>query len=69
MTDDELAAIAVSGTVKMPPRLKPGAKRVVMNTRWHEEDVAGRILEQIAAGTIKAKVISSTSSDQIAISA
>jgi len=40
------------------PRLKPGAKRVVMNTRWHEEDVAGRILEQIEAGTIKGKVIS-----------
>src|SRR6187401_2984000 len=22
-------------------RLKPGAKRILMNTRWHEEDVAG----------------------------
>ena len=28
-------------------RLKPGAKRIVMNTRWHEDDVAGRILIQI----------------------
>jgi hypothetical protein len=28
-------------------RLKPGAKRILMNTRWHEEDVAGRVLEQI----------------------
>ena len=28
-------------------RLKPGAKRILMNTRWHEEDVAGRVLAQI----------------------
>ena len=28
-------------------RLKPGAQRILMNTRWHEEDVAGRVLEQI----------------------
>lgn len=28
-------------------RLKPGAKRIMMNTRWHEEDVAGRVLDQI----------------------
>ena len=59
---------AYSGTVRekrwdwylndFSPRLKPGAKRVIMNTRWHEEDVAGRILEQIEAGTIKGKVIS-----------
>jgi hypothetical protein len=28
-------------------RLKPGAKRILMNTRWHEEDVAGGVLEQI----------------------
>ena len=31
-------------------RLKPGAKRILMNTRWHEEDVAGRVLEQISQG-------------------
>jgi len=24
-------------------RLKPAAKRVLMNTCWHEEDVAGRV--------------------------
>src|SRR4026208_893479 len=24
-------------------RLKPGAKRILMNTRWHEEDVAGQV--------------------------
>jgi len=39
-------------------RLKPGAKRVLMNTRWHEEDVAGRVLEQIEKGIIKGRVIS-----------
>lgn len=39
-------------------RLKPGAKRVLMNTRWHAEDVAGRILEQINSGTVRGRVIS-----------
>ena len=39
-------------------RLKPDARRVIMHTRWHEEDVAGRVLEQIAKGILKAKVIS-----------
>lgn len=27
------------------PRLKPGAAQVVITTRWHEDDLAGRILE------------------------
>jgi len=39
-------------------RLKPGAKRILMNTRWHEEDVAGRILEQIKIGVVRGRVIS-----------
>jgi hypothetical protein len=39
-------------------RLKPGAKRILMNTRWHEEDVAGRVLEQIEGREIKGRVIS-----------
>lgn len=39
-------------------RLKPKAKRILMNTRWHEEDVAGRVLEQIARGEVKGRVIS-----------
>jgi predicted phage terminase large subunit-like protein len=39
-------------------RLKPGAKRILMNTRWHEEDVAGRILEQINKGIVRGRVIS-----------
>ena len=36
-------------------RLKPGAKRILMNTRWHEEDVAGRVLEQIKRGMVKGR--------------
>lgn len=39
-------------------RLKPNAKRILMNTRWHEEDVAGRVLDQITRGIIKGRVIS-----------
>ena len=27
-------------------RLKPNAKRIIMHTRWHTDDLAGRILEQ-----------------------
>lgn len=38
-------------------RLKPSARRVIMHTRWHEEDIAGRVLEQIKQGIIKAKVV------------
>ena len=39
-------------------RLKPGAKRILINTRWHEEDVAGRVLEQIAKGVVRGRVLS-----------
>jgi predicted phage terminase large subunit-like protein len=39
-------------------RLKPGAKRILMNTRWHEEDVAGRVLDQINRGIVRGRVIS-----------
>ena len=39
-------------------RLKPNAKRVLMNTRWHEEDVAGRVVEQIKNGIVRGRVIS-----------
>ena len=39
-------------------RLKPGAKRILMNTRWHEEDVAGRVLQQIERKEIRGRVIS-----------
>jgi len=39
------------------PRLKPRAKRILMNTRWHELDVAGRVIAQIEAGHVRGKVI------------
>jgi predicted phage terminase large subunit-like protein len=39
-------------------RLKPRAKRILMNTRWHEEDVAGRVLAQIERKEIRGRVIS-----------
>lgn len=39
-------------------RLKPSAKRVIMHTRWHEEDIAGRVLEQVNKGIINARVLS-----------
>lgn len=38
-------------------RLKPRAKRILMNTRWHLGDPAGRILDQIEAGVIRGKVV------------
>jgi predicted phage terminase large subunit-like protein len=38
-------------------RLKPHARRVIMHTRWHEEDIAGRVLQQVERGIIKAKVL------------
>jgi predicted phage terminase large subunit-like protein len=39
------------------PRLKPRAKRILMNTRWHEEDVAGRVVAQIESGKVRGKII------------
>ncbi len=38
-------------------RQKPGAKRILMNTRWHEEDVAGREISRIRAGTVRGRII------------
>lgn len=38
-------------------RLKPGAKRILINTRWHEEDVAGKVLEQIKSGQVTGRVV------------
>jgi predicted phage terminase large subunit-like protein len=29
-------------------RLKPGARRVIMHTRWHDDDLAGRVKRQLA---------------------
>jgi hypothetical protein len=30
-------------------RLKPGSKRVIMHTRWYDDDLAGRIIRQLDA--------------------
>lgn len=38
-------------------RLKPNARRVLMHTRWHMEDIAGKVLEQVHSGIIRAKII------------
>jgi predicted phage terminase large subunit-like protein len=39
-------------------RLKPRAKRILMNTRWHADDVAGKVLDQIERGIVRGRVIS-----------
>lgn len=39
-------------------RLKPNAKRVVMATRWHLDDLSGRIIEHAAATGQKIRVLS-----------
>ena len=39
-------------------RLRPGAKRILMNTRWHDEDVAGRVMEQLAKGQLRGRIVS-----------
>ena len=38
-------------------RLNPGAKRILMSTRWHEEDTNGRVAEQIHSGQVKGRII------------
>lgn len=38
-------------------RLKPNAKRVVMHTRWHMDDLAGRIIEHAEASGQKIKIL------------
>lgn len=39
-------------------RLKPGAKRVVMHTRWREDDLAGFIMTEAKKGKYRIKVLS-----------
>ena len=39
-------------------RLKPKAKRVIMHTRWHTDDLAGRIIEQAQSIGHKVRVVS-----------
>lgn len=40
------------------PRLKPGARVVLIQTRWHEDDLAGRILADHAGGGDQWEVVS-----------
>lgn len=40
------------------PRLKPGGRIVVIMTRWHEDDLAGRLLAEQASGGEKWEVLS-----------
>lgn len=37
-------------------RLKPGARQIVIQTRWHEDDLGGRILEREAARWVIVKL-------------
>lgn len=39
-------------------RLKPNAKRVIMHTRWHLDDLAGRVIEHAQTSGQKVKVVS-----------
>ena len=38
-------------------RLKPGAKIVLVMTRWHEDDLGGRLLAEMAAGGRKWEIL------------
>jgi predicted phage terminase large subunit-like protein len=40
------------------PRLKPGGRIALIQTRWHEDDLAGRILEEMKTGGDMWEVIS-----------
>lgn len=39
-------------------RLKPGGRVIVVQTRWHEDDLSGRLLERMKAGGRQWRVIS-----------
>jgi len=39
-------------------RLKPNAKRVIMHTRWHMDDLAGRVIEQAGQTGQKVRIVS-----------
>lgn len=39
-------------------RLKPGAKRIIMHTRWHVDDLAGRVMAQAKEKGIKIRILS-----------
>lgn len=39
------------------PRLKPSAKRVIMHTRWHMDDLAGRVIEHASANKQPIRIV------------
>jgi predicted phage terminase large subunit-like protein len=47
------------------PRLKPGARIILVQTRWHEDDLAGRILADMEAGGEEWTVISLPAEAQV----
>ena len=40
------------------PRVKPGGRIILIQTRWHQDDLAGRILNEMAAGGEEWEVVS-----------
>lgn len=42
----------------MTTRLKPGAATVLIMTRWHEDDLAGRLIEDLKSSNQRIKVLS-----------
>jgi predicted phage terminase large subunit-like protein len=42
----------------LSPRLKPNARIIVTQTRWHEDDLAGRLIEEMSRGGDKWEVVS-----------
>ena len=42
----------------LSPRMKPGGRQIVIQTRWHEADLAGRLLEEMERGGDRWEVLS-----------
>ena len=34
----------------LSPRMKPGGRQILIQTRWHEDDLAGRLIEEMNRG-------------------
>jgi len=34
----------------LSPRMKPGGRQILIQTRWHEDDLAGRLIEEMSRG-------------------
>ena len=42
----------------LSPRLKPNARKILTQTRWHEDDLAGRVIEEMKHGGDKWEIVS-----------